>query len=454
MLGSLYKKLLALFITTMILTLSIILSFSRVGSERDETKAELDKVVDLQLSVDLLRSQLWVFLQFGDKQSLDQVEYAKEELATKLQQYRQGSNMLDNIIRMNRSLSSILEQEKEVYFDESGGLEALGADDITARGLLHSRYNMIVQNITEELAYVHNAVMKSNDERQNLVMKEAALWLVACSVVVTGIAWWMFFRFRVGFRAMKNAIVDLTEGKLDTQIKGENFDSEFLAIAKFFNKMTKTLRETTVTKDELELEVRRQTEQLKQKQEQLIFLSEHDSLTNIMNRRAFDSQLESSILNAKLARTKLALFFIDLDNFKDVNDTCGHDAGDAILIAVAERLANTIRETDFAGRIGGDEFLVCLDHLHDFDIVPSKAQQLIDAINEPITFNEHSFTVGASIGVSYFPDQTLNKETLLSIADEAMYRAKQLKRSAIKEHDNNLSPETCESVVTLASVKQ
>lgn len=253
---------------------------------------------------------------------------------------------------------------------------------------------------------------------------------------------------------MKNAIVDLTEGKLDTQIKGENFDSEFLAIAKFFNKMTKTLRETTVTKDELELEVRRQTEQLKQKQEQLIFLSEHDSLTNIMNRRAFDSQLESSILNAKLARTKLALFFIDLDNFKDVNDTCGHDAGDAILIAVAERLANTIRETDFAGRIGGDEFLVCLDHLHDFDIVPSKAQQLIDAINEPITFNEHSFTVGASIGVSYFPDQTLNKETLLSIADEAMYRAKQLKRSGINEHDNNLSPETCESVVTLASVKQ
>lgn len=199
MLGSLYKKLLALSITTMILTLSIILSFSRVGSERDETKAELDKVVDLQLSVDLLRSQLWVFLQFGDKQSLDQVEYAKEELATKLQQYRQGSNMLDNIIRMNRSLSSILEQEKEVYFDESGGLEALGADDITARGLLHSRYNMIVQNMTEELAYVHNAVMKSNDERQNLVMKEAALWLVACSVVVTGIAWWMFFPLSRGF---------------------------------------------------------------------------------------------------------------------------------------------------------------------------------------------------------------------------------------------------------------
>ncbi|MCG9677598.1 diguanylate cyclase [Vibrio sp. Isolate24] len=426
MLDSLFKKLFFLSTTTLMLTLFIIISFAKIAEEQRETKAELDQIIDLQLCVDLLRSQLWVFLQFGDEPSLNQVELAQAELATKLTAYKQNNSLLGNIQRMNRSLNALLNKEKQVYFLSINGLDDQGSGNINARGLLHSRYNMIVQNMTEELAYVHQSVLNRNADSLHQVMIYAAAWLVICSILVSATAWLISFRFKSGAEAMKNAIVDLAEGKLDSKVEAVKMDTEFRIMAQFFNQMTLSLCETTVTKQELEEEVMRQTQQLKHKQEQLIFLSEHDPLTNLVNRRAFDKALENAIVKANRTQCKLAIFFIDLDDFKSVNDTFGHEAGDAILIEVASRITAAIRESDFAGRFGGDEFVICLDLLHDFEIVAKKAEQLLDAINAPIEFNGRTLKVGASIGVSYFPDQTKNKEVLLSMADEAMYRAKRM----------------------------
>ena len=390
----------------------------------------MDQIIDLQLCVDLLRSQLWVFLQFGDESSLNEVELAQAELATKLTAYKQNNSQLGNIQRMNHSLNALLNKEKQVYFLSINGLDEQGSANINARGLLHSRYNMIVQNMTEELAYVHQSVLNRNANSLHQVMLYAAAWLIICSVLVSATAWLISFRFKSGAEAMKNAIIDLAEGKLDSKVEAVKMDTEFRIMAQFFNQMTMSLCETTVTKQELEEEVMRQTQQLKHKQEQLIFLSEHDPLTNLVNRRAFDKALENAIVKANRTQCKLAIFFIDLDDFKSVNDTFGHEAGDAILVEVASRITAAIRESDFVGRFGGDEFVICLDLLHDFDIVAKKAEQLLDAINAPIEFNGRTLKVGASIGVSYFPDQTKNKEVLLSIADEAMYRAKQMAGSA------------------------
>ncbi|MCC2520932.1 diguanylate cyclase domain-containing protein [Vibrio coralliilyticus] len=430
MLDSLFKKLFVLSTTTLMLTLFIIISFAKVAGEQRETKAELDQIIDLQLCVDLLRSQLWVFLQFGDESSLNEVELAQAELATKLTAYKQNNSQLGNIQRMNHSLNALLNKEKQVYFLSINGLDEQGSANINARGLLHSRYNMIVQNMTEELAYVHQSVLNRNANSLHQVMLYAAAWLIICSVLVSATAWLISFRFKSGAEAMKNAIIDLAEGKLDSKVEAVKMDTEFRIMAQFFNQMTMSLCETTVTKQELEEEVMRQTQQLKHKQEQLIFLSEHDPLTNLVNRRAFDKALENAIVKANRTQCKLAIFFIDLDDFKSVNDTFGHEAGDAILVEVASRITAAIRESDFVGRFGGDEFVICLDLLHDFDIVAKKAEQLLDAINAPIEFNGRTLKVGASIGVSYFPDQTKNKEVLLSIADEAMYRAKQMAGSA------------------------
>jgi len=433
MLDSLFKKMFILSTTTMMLTLFIVISFSKINSQQNITKLELDQIIDLQLCVDLLRSQLWVFKQFGDEPSLNQVELAQAELDTKLTAYKNSNIQLDNIQRMNSSLHTLIIQEKQLNSSTVSDAKLASKSNINARGLLHSRYNMIVQNMTEELAYVHQAVLNRNAKNLKSVMSTAAAWLLICSILVSVTAWLILFRFKSGAEAMKTAILGLAKGQLDTKVEAVKMDSEFRVIASFFNQMTVSLRHSTVTKKELEEEVLRQTQQLKHKQEQLIFLSEHDPLTNLVNRRAFDKQLESAIVKANRTECKLALLFIDLDDFKCINDTYGHDAGDFVLIQVAERLSKCIRESDFVGRLGGDEFVICLDLLNDFSIVSSKVAQIEQAIREPITFHERTLQVGASIGVSHFPDHTKNMDALICLADEAMYNAKKVKDARSEE---------------------
>ncbi|EEX94250.1 sensory box/GGDEF family protein [Vibrio orientalis CIP 102891 = ATCC 33934] len=457
MLDSLFKKMFILSTTTMMLTLFIVISFSKINTQQNMTKSELDKIIDLQLCVDLVRSQLWVFKQFGDKPSLDQVELAQAELDTKLTAYKNSNIQLENIQRMNRSLHMLIVQEKDLNPVLEQSTTSIAATNINARSLLHSRYNMIVQNMTEELAYVHQAVLNRNTENLKSVMSTAAAWLIICSILVSVTAWLILFRFKSGAEAMKKAIMGLAQGHLDTQVEAVKMDSEFRVIASFFNQMTVSLRQSTVTKKELEEEVLRQTQQLKHKQEQLIFLSEHDPLTNLVNRRAFDRQLESAIVKANRTECKLALMFIDLDDFKCINDTYGHDAGDFVLIQVAERLEECIRESDFVGRLGGDEFVICLDLLNDFSIVSSKVAQIEQAIREPITFHERTLQVGASIGVSHFPDHTKNMDALICLADEAMYNAKKTKDEHCEERQRQClgtSFDQSENVINLVWQKK
>lgn len=424
MLDSLFKKMFILSTTTMMLTLFIVISFSKINGEQRVTKSELDQIIDLQLCVDLLRSQLWVFKQFGDQPSLTQVEVAHAELDTKLTAYKSSDIQLDNIQRMNHSLHTLLLQEKQIYFIGTSEGTVTESTNINARNLLHSRYNMIVQNMTEELAYVHQLVLNRNITNLQSVMSTAAAWLIICSILVSVTAWLILFRFKSGAEAMKAAIIDLAKGQLDTKVEAVKMDSEFRVMASFFNQMTVSLCRSTVTRKELEEEVIRQTRQLKHKQDQLLFLSEHDPLTNLMNRRAFDKQLENALVKANRSGCKLAILFIDLDDFKCINDTYGHDAGDMVLVQIAERLEECVRESDFVGRLGGDEFVICLDLLNELTIVDKKVLQIIEVINQPIVFDGCSLAIGASIGVSHFPEQTRDKEVLLSLADQAMYTAK------------------------------
>lgn len=453
MLDSMFKKMFVLSTTTMLLTLFIVVSFSKIHAEHKSTKVELDQVIELQLAVDLLRSQLWAFMQFRDKASLEQVEMAQAELDTKLTAYQQADIQLDNLLRMNVGLHNLLEQEKSLFFGKEQGGSLVLNNALDTRMLLQSRYNMIVQNMTEELAYIHKQVLNNNTLGLQQVMRTAAVWLIACSLLVSGVAWLILFRFKSGAGAIKNAILDLASGQLDTKVEEVKMDSEFKVISTFFNQMTVSLRQSTVTKKELEEEVKRQTKQLQSKQEQLLFLSEHDPLTNLMNRRAFDKQLESSLVKANRTQRKLAIMFLDLDGFKQVNDTYGHNAGDLVLTTVAQRLEQCIRESDFVGRLGGDEFVVCLDLLNNFDIVARKVEQIHRAVHQPIHFNERSLQVSASIGVSYYPDDSKNKETLMSLADEAMYRAKELPPAPKEEVEGSQSSDHDINVVSLHSSK-
>ena len=150
----------------------------------------------------------------------------------------------------------------------------------------------------------------------------------------------------------------------------------------------------------------------------------HDGLTGLPNRTLLGDRLSSAIAVAQRQDAALSLLLLDLDGFKGVNDTCGHHAGDLVLIEVARRLTGALRESDTAARLGGDEFVLLLPATPLVGATEA-ARALCDLISAPIIVEGKPLTVGASIGIALFPDHGRDAATLLSAADSAMYEAKQ-----------------------------
>jgi diguanylate cyclase (GGDEF)-like protein len=149
-----------------------------------------------------------------------------------------------------------------------------------------------------------------------------------------------------------------------------------------------------------------------------------DTLTSLPNRRQLEYSLEKTIETAEKKELFLSVLFLDLDGFKAVNDTYGHEIGDKLLIEVSKRVCSTVRETDIVSRLGGDEFVVVLKETYKEDSVAKVAQNIIDVINEPFYFNNNQVFVGTSIGISLYPKDGKTQDELLKKADSAMYSAK------------------------------
>ncbi|MDN0084702.1 diguanylate cyclase [Crenobacter sp. SG2305] len=170
---------------------------------------------------------------------------------------------------------------------------------------------------------------------------------------------------------------------------------------------------------------------LKQNEAQLYQLAHHDPLTAIPNRLLLQSRLEHAINLSQRQRKTIALVFIDLDDFKTINDTHGHLAGDQVLITVAQRLSNRLRSGDTVARLGGDEFVILVENTPDeFDMLPF-ITSLLDCIREPIAYKDGvSLTVSASVGVSLYPHHGEDAVSLIDSADRAMLEVKQAGKNA------------------------
>ena len=161
-------------------------------------------------------------------------------------------------------------------------------------------------------------------------------------------------------------------------------------------------------------------------------LAQHDVLTGLPNRRLLSERLQQAIGFAKRQGHSLALIFHDLDNFKPVNDTYGHRAGDVLLQEVAKRLRDCVRETDTVARLGGDEFVVLLPSISGRDDALFVAEKIHDALLLPFDIEGHTVSISTSIGIAIHPDHGDTEEALLVNADDAMYSAKQDGRNNIK----------------------
>lgn len=170
----------------------------------------------------------------------------------------------------------------------------------------------------------------------------------------------------------------------------------------------------------------------KRAEERIRHLAHHDSLTDLPNRSLLADRLEHALDRARRSGERLALLFIDLDRFKHVNDSLGHPVGDRLLQAVARRLDSVVREQDTLARQGGDEFVVILEEIDGPDDAARVALKLLSALEAPVVLDQHEIFVGASIGISLFPEDGDSSEALLRSADSAMYEAKEAGRSTYR----------------------
>lgn len=159
-------------------------------------------------------------------------------------------------------------------------------------------------------------------------------------------------------------------------------------------------------------------------QEQLEHRAFHDGLTGLPNRSRFLQLLEESLARPAPADEQAAVLFVDLDRFKPVNDSLGHDAGNELLIAVARRLSGTVKKTDTVGRLGGDEFVILLDQVRSIDAAAEVAERVCRALGEPFRVADHEVVISGSVGVALSARPYDNAAELIRRADQAMYRAK------------------------------
>ncbi len=181
-------------------------------------------------------------------------------------------------------------------------------------------------------------------------------------------------------------------------------------------------------------------------QQDLAHLAKHDPLTSLPNRTYFYEQLQEAILRAEMEDDAIAILMVDLDNFKQINDTLGHPVGDRLLVDVSSRLNSIVNKSYFLSRFGGDEFVVILEGCSDNFIIDAYAKEIIDLMSQPFQLDGQEIRIGCSIGITLYPDDGKESDKLIQDADIAMYHAKDQGRNMFKYFTEEMDQSITEKV--------
>ena len=204
-----------------------------------------------------------------------------------------------------------------------------------------------------------------------------------------------------------------------------------------------------------DITIRKQAEaDLMEQKNILNFQAHHDILTKLPNRILFNNRLEQSIEKAKRNKLKFAVLFIDLDHFKEINDSLGHAIGDEVLKIITSRLKNAIRKEDTVARLGGDEFTIILEELTLAQDASLIANKILKSLTVPIEIENSKLYVSSSIGISIYPDDGKSVQNLLKFSDSAMYKAKDEGRNNYQYYDSTMTELAFERVVMEASFRE
>ena len=405
-----------------LLTIAVCQALFQAHTYQQKIYKQLNHSMQIQLSIDSLRSQLWLYEEYSDQLSLSELNIRQADLAVQLskdiQWHTKQRRVLDNLNRLNANIRVLFNTQMQSNTNHS-----LSEDQLTSSRLLKAKYSMNIEKMTEDMYRLHKVTIAQAKQTQQSLLISVSLVVLLLSILVTMWSSMTLIRFKRGMKSLNDGMRTLANGDLESRVKYDMND-EFAEMSDNFNDMKASLQKITIKKEELKLEVARQTQKLQEQQVKLTYLAEHDELTSIYNRRAFIKQIDSAIDRDSRRNEQAALLFIDLDKFKIINDTLGHQTGDEVLKQIALRLKAHLRSTDFVGRFGGDEFVIWLDNINNEQDIITKVKLILSVINQTIELNGNTLTVGASIGVSQYPLNGKNSNCLVTAADAAMYIAK------------------------------
>ena len=195
-----------------------------------------------------------------------------------------------------------------------------------------------------------------------------------------------------------------------------------------------------------QLRVIRDISERKRTEEKIKHMAHHDILTGLPNRRLFKDIIDIEVAQARRKKTKLAILFLDLDRFKEINDTLGHEVGDELLKKVAKRLSVGIRETDTVARIGGDEFNILLVDVLLEDDISKIVRKIMQSFRKPFVVTGHELHITTTIGISIYPDDSKEIDTLFRYADIAMYHAKEKGRNTCQFYNSDINLRSIEKI--------
>jgi len=221
------------------------------------------------------------------------------------------------------------------------------------------------------------------------------------------------------YASMENAVRALNDGASAYLTKPLNMDRVLTVVTESIKKQRQVMKYRRLYE-----EAKRELTERKQVEETIRYLAYYDPLSGLPNRLLFNHRLTLELAHAHRNQQKLAVMLLDLDRFKDVNDTLGHSGGDKLLQAVGSRLTSLLRKSDTTARMGGDEYLLLLPEIKGMEDAAEIAQKVLEAIRKLFMFDSHELRVTTSIGVAIYPDDGEDTDTLIKSADIAMYRAK------------------------------
>jgi len=293
--------------------------------------------------------------------------------------------------------------EKIFYFKDSDGEDVIATyDELSSFGINDALGWRVIASIP--ISVINQDVSRSLEP-----MKQIGIITILMTILILTIL------ARTIVKSIKKVVHvanKISTGDYSARIVDKSTTREFHSLSKALNTMADKIQS--------------RTDQLQTQKQLLENLAHYDNLTQIPNRVLFKNRIKNSIETAKLHKTKFALCYIDLDEFKHINDSYGHDIGDEVLKIVAIRVLSILKDGDTFARIGGDEFTIILEDLQSLDYARDIAEKIIYTIKQPMDIEGNIFKVSTSIGISVYPDDATEKSNLIKYSDIAMYKAKSL----------------------------